>query len=755
MSSVCSRCSTPNRSGAKFCVGCGAPLVNSARLQPGQVMHGQYVIVRELGRGGMGTVYLATETIANQQRYIVIKEMLDYYDPGDSQAEAKARQRFEAEAATLATLNLTGVPQIFGYFSEGARNYIVMQYIQGRNLETGLTHQDEFGNVVPGQPYPADKVAHWGVQVCKVLEGLAAQNVVHMDIKPANLILDNSDNIWLVDFGTAKAQRVIQPSGQVGMRKSSVYGTDGYAPPEQYQGQAEPRSDVFALAATLYHLLTDDDPRDHPFGFPKLALLSADLAMALQRALEPSLDRRFTAAQFRQSLEARQATGQAFRWIDGSATVAPEGLVELANRFWGEAIRYFTNGDWERWLQTIHRNDLLASLTNVKSVHARTDIALDAFLRTLDPAFPLPRPQTSIKALDFGPVPWQTQRSLDVEIENAGSGCLQGRVVNLPPWLRVSEAEFATHVKQKIMVILDATSLSPTARPYITDLVIEAGTGDRVKIPVIAKVPAPQLAVPQLLDMGTTFGDETLQSNLKVSNLGKSAFEGTASCHADWVTIHPARFRCEPGQSMRLQIEADAESLKPGHYEKHIRIRAAAGKWKDACDVPLVARVSWRRTWRHWAPTLDWAAVGLIMALVLFRGGMLLSSAMTTYSISCCLGIVAVAAIVGGWVSIWVNRVRFDIGDQDWFYQGGFALPWMRDFPAALGGSWGAVMGSVANLWGFAPCILLAGAGGALCSALLHLPGKSTRYAWSGLPGSVTFLLVLAGMIYWAVQPQY
>jgi serine/threonine protein kinase len=106
----------------------------------------------------------------------------------------------------------------------------------------------------------------------------------------------------LVDFGTARAEIPRElPMGHSG--KESVYGTDGYAPPEQYKGKPGPRSDVFALAATAYHLLTDDDPRDHPFKFPKLKNLPRELGLALERALRLEPEQRSSAKELGQALE--------------------------------------------------------------------------------------------------------------------------------------------------------------------------------------------------------------------------------------------------------------------------------------------------------------------------------------------------------------------------------------------------------------------------------------------------------------------
>ena len=146
--------------------------------------------------------------------------------------------------------------------------------IEGDDLERSLTHEKSSGERVAGHPMDAGLVVHYGIQMCRVLEYLAQvqpEPVVHCDIKPANIIIDkNSQQAVLVDFGTARARYLRGMQGQPDDRHESVYGTVGYAAPELYRGQVVPKSDEFSLAATMYHLFTDDDPRDHPFKWPQM-----------------------------------------------------------------------------------------------------------------------------------------------------------------------------------------------------------------------------------------------------------------------------------------------------------------------------------------------------------------------------------------------------------------------------------------------------------------------------------------------------
>jgi len=311
MTIACPKCGKLARSGAKFCAACGMPLVVATAwvpLQPGELIKdGTYRVVRSLSRGGMGVLYLV-EDLGAFGRYRVLKQMLDYVDPADypdwaayQQAVQRAHVRFEEEARILASLHHPNIPDIIAYFTEQGRNYIVMEYIEGMSLDEAVSRVDASGRKVPTRRLTPEQIARYGVQICRILEYLSSLNppVVHHDIKPANIIIDKTDTAWLVDFGTAKARLTVQPGGKVGLQKSSIYGTVGYAPPEQYQGQSTPKSDVYALAATMYHLLTDDDPGDHPFSFPALSQVDS----ILSKALEPDPSRRINATEFRQALE--------------------------------------------------------------------------------------------------------------------------------------------------------------------------------------------------------------------------------------------------------------------------------------------------------------------------------------------------------------------------------------------------------------------------------------------------------------------
>lgn len=306
--SVCAFCLAPCASGAKFCRSCGRE-VGATRFVPGQKLQsGKYTIKCALSHGAMGEVYIVTvhhQTLADRDR--LLKVMRDYYNPVNPQAVKAAQTRFRQEAKTLSSLKHKHIPDIYDYFDEGRDACIVMEYIEGYNLEQKLTHEDAQGRHISGHPYARGDVLKWGITLCELLEYLSAQPtpVVHQDIKPANLVLGNDGLIYLVDFGTARV-RVVQP-GQASGSQASIYGTPGYAPPEQYYGKTEERTDVYALAATLYHLVTDDCPTiGASHSFRRLDDLG-EFGQLLRLALNPDVTQRPSARAFRKKLEQLRA----------------------------------------------------------------------------------------------------------------------------------------------------------------------------------------------------------------------------------------------------------------------------------------------------------------------------------------------------------------------------------------------------------------------------------------------------------------
>jgi len=249
-------------------------------LEAGTLLQGRYKIARLLGGGGMGMVYLANDQrLAN--RPCALKEMVDHFI--DQAQRIEANDYFAREADTLAQLKHQAIPAITDRFELANRHYLVMEYVEGRNLEEELA--------VRGEPLPEGLVIDIARQLCDVLSYLhgLAPPIIYRDMKPSNVMLNSNGRVVLVDFGIARLFKAA--------RKGTMIGTLGFAPPEQYQGLVDPRSDIYSLGATLHYVLTGRDPEKFPpFSFPPVRDLrpavSSNLAGAIDAALSYEMDGR-------------------------------------------------------------------------------------------------------------------------------------------------------------------------------------------------------------------------------------------------------------------------------------------------------------------------------------------------------------------------------------------------------------------------------------------------------------------------------
>ena len=282
----CPYCGAENREGVRYCSNCGkmigspsTPSSSSGELArtllPGsRLQGGRYVIKNVLGQGGMGAALLATD-IRLDGKPVVIKELVS---GGVDQTDRLDDVRnFNREVVTLAHIDHPLVPNVTDHFQEGTRYFMVQEYVEGENLEQRLERTN-----APMQERDALICAS---EILDVLDYLAQQTppIVHRDIKPANIIIGTKDRrAHLVDFGIARADEAKNAK----RKQTAALGTPGYAPPEQYQGNADPRSDLYALAATLHHVLTNRDPRNYPpFSYPPVRGLNPQLTPDIERVL--------------------------------------------------------------------------------------------------------------------------------------------------------------------------------------------------------------------------------------------------------------------------------------------------------------------------------------------------------------------------------------------------------------------------------------------------------------------------------------
>lgn len=291
----CPYCNAQNRESVRFCSSCGRQMPQAqgssavspiSAATPGSgsgirgsassltagtpLQGGRYIIKDVLGQGGMGAALLATDKRLDQ-KLVVIKELIS--DSTDPAKRTENEANFKREVVTLAHLDHPLIPNVTDNFDENSRFFMVQEYVEGENLEAHLDRLQ--------QPMrERDALVH-ASEILDVLDYLSQQTppIVHRDIKPANIILSAKDKkAHLVDFGIARAD--------VARKQTSALGTPGYAPPEQYQGHADPRSDIYALGATLHHLLTNRDPRNYPpFTYPPACMLNSQLSPEIERLL--------------------------------------------------------------------------------------------------------------------------------------------------------------------------------------------------------------------------------------------------------------------------------------------------------------------------------------------------------------------------------------------------------------------------------------------------------------------------------------
>ncbi len=272
---------------------------SDVRLAAGTLLAARYEVIRRLGGGTTGSVYLAADQIA-ANRLVAVREITGMTAADGDQAQAI--NRFKREVELLNRLDHPAIPTIYDCFLDAAcsRFYVVMTFIEGDTLSR---RQEENGGKIDELT-----TTQWAIDICDVLDYIHSQipPIIYRDLKPANLMLDAHNRVTLVDFGIARFVRACQ-EGEIGI------GTMGYAPPEQFAGKIEPASDIYSLGATMFHLLTGHDPQDKPlliFDFtksPKPCELNPELTFEIEaticRAVEHSPEARPTARAFAEELK--------------------------------------------------------------------------------------------------------------------------------------------------------------------------------------------------------------------------------------------------------------------------------------------------------------------------------------------------------------------------------------------------------------------------------------------------------------------
>jgi serine/threonine-protein kinase len=254
-------------------------------VKPGEILRGRYKIRKVIGQGGMGCIYLADD-LRLEGRQCALKEVEnDRSMPPDLVREA--RDQFLREATVLARLDHPNLPKVSDFFSVGVRDYLVMDFVPGKDLRTLMIEARQGGAFLT-----ENEVLNWANQLADALQYLHDQNppILHRDIKPSNLKLTPSGLLKLVDFGLVK---LLAP-GEVTITVLQGQGTALYTPIEQYggdSGHTTVQSDIYAFGATLYHLLTSKPPMNarerflDPGGFVLPRQINPGVSARTERAI--------------------------------------------------------------------------------------------------------------------------------------------------------------------------------------------------------------------------------------------------------------------------------------------------------------------------------------------------------------------------------------------------------------------------------------------------------------------------------------
>lgn len=529
-----------------------------------------YRIQRLLGQGSFGAVYLADDLIMNQP--CAIKESFDN-SPG-------AQAQFEVEARILANLSHSHLPRVTDNFIEPANGlqYLVMEYVEGQDLGELL---EQHG------PLPEDKVLAWMDQVLDAVAYLhryKPRPVIHRDIKPDNIrLLPDGQTVKLVDFGIAKIGGVSDQTW-----KAARGYTPGFSPPEQYGTGTDTYSDVYALGATLYNLLTNVIPPESidiahsgaklvpPRHLNPQISLSVEQVVLTAMQLDPQL--RFpTAGEIRLALQGKRPTtisaacphcgeevragarfcnqcGQPIVRVapfvfkqSGYQAKSVKDLVSGCDRYWDEGKAYFWRGEFEPWLASLGKQGqaLANRAKTIRAKHTDQSAALEEFLEAANRTRSLPILTLDQTALDFGSLRKGDSKVLSFAISNSGRGYLHGTLDAKPPnWLSVHPTSFGclSGAQQKIDVAVKTANLSGTELgvDYSGTVSILSNRGQQTVAVRLKVVDEPQavLDVSQI-NLGRVAYGARVRRQFTVTNRGGGTLQGTVRSLDNWMMVDP------------------------------------------------------------------------------------------------------------------------------------------------------------------------------------------------------------------------
>jgi serine/threonine protein kinase len=527
--STCPNCNNPYTPGDEVCQYCGFVFPFSTDVfTPGTVLQGRYKI-NELGHaGGMGYVYFSNDTKLHDRK-CVVKQVKE---PVKSEDELR---KLEEEAVEMAKLNHPNVAMIFDHFVEGLFYFLIVEYIEGKTLS-------QIFNERQGQ-LTEEEVIYWAISMCEVTGYLHKEGIVHRDISPQNIMLTNDGIIKFIDFGTLRELRDIAVGGTAGM------GKFGYAPPEQWLGQPEPRSDLFAIGATIYFLLT---------GYLPISNEYLNGQGPQQSDFYPVFP--------------------AIREKNPKISVGLENVLFKALQLDKE----------QRYASSVEFGQALKSLVEIKG------------------------PVLSIDSshLDFQKIATGRKKSKSFTLMNVGTDKLTGTLATTKPWLSVSPSSIEFEAgEQKVLATIDTGKLASGSHDtgtinintnggeaYIDvdfvatsfmNWILSAGFAwaNRMKwvilgviivacaaiiIPsTVLKSPALNIDSSEINFNNVRPGDISKSKELVVTNTGGGILTGTVQSDRDWLIVNLAELKLPYGEE-NVAIHIDAKDLPYGFSDSAV-----------------------------------------------------------------------------------------------------------------------------------------------------------------------------------------
>jgi len=416
------------------------------QVPPGALLRQRYFIDHKLAQGGHSAVYLARDTFEGGA-LVALKEMRETQQTAEERDTAI--NSFMREERMLATLQHPALARVRDIFVEDGHHYLVMEYVPGYTLEDEMMAQQH--------AIEWTRVIEWGIQLCDVLAYLHHQQppIVYRDLKPPNVMLTPDGQIKLIDFGIARWFYSARS------RDTTQLGTDGYAPPEQYAGRSEPRSDLYALGASLYHLMTGHVPESAPqrMNDQPLTAIRAHVAAvpeAVERVIQQAMsltpaDRFVSAEKMRAALEVTIRPERPAAAVSSGRHPIPPPIPDTVPQ----------------------RQRPAASVASARGNTATTGAnGNNSLTKGVIP------PRLSVRPLrmDAGYITEGGSVTLPLEIVNRGQGALSGHVETNIGCLRVSPQKIDGGT-ESLRIVIDTDGLK--AGQYVCHLAVRTNGGDQ------------------------------------------------------------------------------------------------------------------------------------------------------------------------------------------------------------------------------------------------------------------------------------